>query len=711
MSDLQQPATLDACAQEAIHIPGAIQPHGMMLVVQAATFIVQNVAGDVEGRLGVNDWKQKPLGCVIGKALAVDVRLLTTLGDDARFVGQLTTINGEVLDVTSHSRESYVVIELEPASTVGLSASRVLDRVTVATAALAEPTSVAGVCDQAVIEFRRLTHFNRVMIYRFNDDGAGLVVAEDRHSETRSFLHHHFPEGDIPAQARALYVHNVSRVIPDASYVPGLLRPSWPDAQPLDMTECSLRSVSPMHRQYLRNMGVRASASFSIVIGGALWGLVICHHTSPRMLTYDVRAACRILVGSLSRQIKAKADAERLLHRLSLRSSEDRIVALFVDAGPQAVIPPFDLEELRHLMDGDGVAVIQDQNIVLHGRCPNQADITLLADWLLVQNTPPVFATRRLQGIYPDGTGFMQAGSGLLSIMVSAEPSWQLIWFRTEEAGLITWAGNPYEEQMLVGTAGPVPRLSFESWDERMTGRSRGWTPSELDTAMRMQVALRDVLQTWQTRKINLQLTTLVQQKDLLLQQKEYLTGEINHRVQNSLQLVSSFLTLQARSSDDRAVQEALLEAGRRLTAVALVHRRLYRDDQVELVDAGRYVEELCADTLEFMGADWSRHLVLDLVSALITPDRAINLGLILTELMINANKHAYGGEAGPIRVELINDSQRLELRVADKGVGAVVQGSGFGSRIMAGLVHQLGGVMTNTNSNPGHSVSVSIPL
>ena len=160
----------------------------------------------------------------------------------------------------------------------------------------------------------------------------------------------------------------------------------------------------------------------------------------------------------------------------------------------------------------------------------------------------------------------------------------------------------------------------------------------------------------------------------------------------NSLQLVSSFLSIQARSSDKREVQDALQEARRRLMAVALAHRRLYRSDQIETVDVARYIEELCADTVEFMGKDWSRHLTLDLSPAFVPTDRAVTLGLILTELLINANKHAYGGARGAAS----SDSSKIALacgcRWRTKASASRAPSAGFGSRIMSGLVAQLGG-------------------
>jgi len=232
-----------------------------------------------------------------------------------------------------------------------------------------------------------------------------------------------------------------------------------------------------------------------------------------------------------------------------------------------------------------------------------------------------------------------------------------------------------------------------------------------VDAAVRLRAALLDVQQNRRVRELNRQLTKILQDKDTLLQQKEFLIGEVNHRVQNSLQLVSSFLALQARASDLPELHAALEEARRRLTAVALVHRRLYRGDQIEVVDAARYIEELCADTFSFMGQDWAQHLSLNLSPVLVSTDRAVTLGLVLTELLINSNKYAYGGAAGPIAVELLERHAQLCMTVADKGVDKLSSRKGFGSRIMAALVAQLGGELAYGDNHPGLHSAITMPI
>jgi two-component system, chemotaxis family, sensor kinase Cph1 len=711
MAMAASPIDLTICDHEPIHVPGSIQPHGMMLAAEQEGLIVRHGAGAIEQRLGITDWQGQTLSTLIGE-LAAKVAALVRPGPDAGFIGQLQTDHGEILDVSGHLSGPHVIVELEPGSRDRLDASLVLDGLSGAAAGFEQAGSLKTLCDRAAIEFRRLTGFDRVMVYRFLDNDVGTVLAEDRRSGMRSFLNHHFPASDIPRQARALYLRNLIRLIPDASYEPAPLRPNWTAAVPLDMSDSSLRSVSPVHLQYLANMNVRASASVSIVKDGVLWGLIACHHETPRSLSYGVRAACRSLTGSLGRQIKAKEEAEGYRQRIRLRSFEDDMVALLSREGSLDEALSRHLGELGRMMSSDGVAVLRGRELVVNGVCPSKQEIHDLTQWLSTRSTRPIFSTDHLSSLYPQASGFTQTASGLLAAALSADEPWFLLWFRVEQIETVNWAGNPHKSNSLGETGTSLtPRMSFDLWQETVRGRACRWALSEIDAALRLRVALLEVQQNRRMRELNRQLTKIVQDKDLLLEQNEFLIGEVNHRVQNSLQLVSSYLALQARISTNPELLAALEEARRRISAVSLVHRRLYRGDQVALVDAARYIEELCADTFAFMGRDWAQHLSLTLSPVMVSTDRAVTLGLLLTELLINANKYAYGGLAGPIEIELIEDRTLLHLIVADRGSGKLAPGKGFGTRIMEGLVAQLGGKLTYVDNLPGLRTVVMIPI
>ena len=582
-----------------------------------------------------------------------------------------------------------------------------MDKLAVAVAEFERAVSLSVLCEKAAVEFRRLTGFDRVMVYRFLDDDAGKVLAEDKKQSLDSFLHHHFPASDIPKQARALYLRNLVRVISDIAYKPIVLRPQWNAASPLDMSDCGLRSVAPVHLQYLRNMGVRASASVSIVRDGVLWGLIVCHNETPRLLTYEVRASCRWLVGNFSRQIKAKEEAEGY----RLRSSEDDIIALLSREDSLDKALSSHLGAIGRMMDADGVAVLRGDELATTGICPRDGEIRDLAKWLHARTAETVFSTDCLSKLFPPAARFQKTGSGILAVPLSTVEPWLLMWFRAEQAEIVNWAGNPHKSGPTNPKEPLTPRTSFDAWQETVNGRSRGWTFPEVDAAVRLRIALLDLLQNLQVLELNRQLTKILQDKDLLLKQKEFLIGEVNHRVQNSLQLVSSFLALQSRKSDNSELHTALEEARRRVTAVALVHRRLHRADQIEMVDAARYIEDLCTDTFSFMGKDWAEHLTLNLCPALIPTDRAVTVGLVLTELMINANKYAYGGAAGPINIELLEDRTNLRLIVADKGVGRASSRKGLGSGIIEALVTQLGGNLASSDNEPGLRITITMPI
>jgi light-regulated signal transduction histidine kinase (bacteriophytochrome) len=548
------------------------------------------------------------------------------------------------------------------------------------------------------------------MIYRFLDDDAGVVVGETTAPEARSFLNHHFPAADIPKQARALYVRNLVRVIPDVSYVAAALTPAWLHPEPLDMSDAALRSVSPVHLQYLRNMAVGASASFSILKDGALWGLVACHNATPRLVPPPARIACLAMAGVLARQVKAREETEAYRERVRLRAFEDDIVSLLSREGSLQTAISNHINELMKMLGADGVAVRRGSELVTGGRCLPPADLMKLADWSVDRAAETVFATDQLGDHVDLPAEHLVAPAGMMAITLSAREPWSVLWFRAEQREVVKWAGNPHKNE--AGPGGTLtPRASFDAWQETVRGSARRWTLHEIEAASRLRTALFTV---WQNRRINdlnRELMKALDEKDLLLKQKEFLIGEVNHRVQNSLQLVSSFLSLQARASSDPAFATTVEEARRRIAAVSLVHRRLYRSDQIETIDAGRYVDELLNDLIGSLGADWKPHLTKDLQPVMVPTDRVIPLGLVLTELVINANKYAYGGAAGPLRVTLTHDRGNFRLIVADAGIGRSGEGVGFGSRMMDALIGQLGGTIVFEAANPGTRAVLSAPI
>jgi light-regulated signal transduction histidine kinase (bacteriophytochrome) len=704
------------CDREPIHIPGSIQPHGLLLVVERNSLTLAYAAGPVEAALGRHDWQGASLGELLDDALAGRIARLTDSTAVGAYIGPWTGPDGRCWDIAAHPGEAHLLVELEPCATGAPPAAVVLGSLEAAGRAFERASSVRGLCERAAEEFARITGYDRVMIYRFLDDDAGVVVAEHVAPGMDAFLHHHFPSSDIPRQARALYVRNLVRVIPDVAYVPAPLRPAWSEPAPLDMSDCALRSVSPIHMQYLRNMGVGASASISIVKDGLLWGLVACHHSEARGLSYDVRAACRALAGGLARQVKAKEEAEAYRERIRLRGFEDEIL--------RGLRPDLPLEEtlaeaiprLRRMLDADGAAIFRGGRLTLDGETPPESAVREMVGWLADAAVVEAIHSDRWGQQEPRALPFQRLASGMLAITISVDEPFLLIWFRAEELQVVNWAGNPHKAVAAEGGA-LTPRASFEAWAETVAGRARPWSVAEIETAGRLRTALLDIRHRRRLHDLNGRLSETLADREALLAQKDFLIREVNHRIQNSLQLVSSFLGLQGRSSDSAEVKASLEEAQRRLQAVALVHRRLYRADQVETIDLGRYLEELIADLSSSMGAEWADHITASLAPITVATDRAVTIGLVLTELVINANKYAYGGRPGPIEIALEQHRGSFRLVVADRGAGKAKGGAGghdaggFGSRMMAAMVSQLQGQLDHGDNLPGLRTVLTAPL
>lgn len=702
----QKDVDLTSCDREPIHIPGAIQPHGAMLIVDALTGAVAYGAGDVGRRLGRQDW----LGSDVRALLGLETLPAPRPGLKSHLRRVRPPGSTDAYDAGFHLRDGWLIVELEPAASDDSSAE-LLPHLETAAASFEKALDLKRLCEVAATEFRRLTGYDRVMVYRLLDDESGVVLGEDVAPGQHSFLNHHFPATDIPKQARALYVRNLVRVIPDVSYTPAPLEPAWPGPDPLDMSDCDLRSISPVHIQYLKNMGVAASASVSIVQDGKLWGLVACHSATPRFIAADRRIACRALAAGLARQIKAREETDAYRQRVRLRTYEDRIIELLLREGLLDEAVSHHLDDLLAMLDGDGVAVLRGNEVVRSGRTPSEAEIRKLAAWLGKTPAQPVFSTHVLAEDYALAPDEQALAGGLLAITLSAADPWLVMWFRAEAVQVVEWAGNPHK----TGSERPDgllnPRSSFAAWSETVRGRSRRWTIPEIESAKRLRSAVLNVSQTRQILDLNRRLVSTIDQKESLLKQNEFLLGEISHRVQNSLQLVSSFLQLQARELDEPTLRASFEEARRRIAAVSLVHKRLYNTDQFENVDLSLYVEELLDELVSSLGQDWQAHLSRDLQSVVMPNERAVSLGLVLTELVININKYAYAGAAGPIRVTLTGTRNTLRLTIGDEGKGRSSGRKGFGTRMLNALVERLDGTIEYQDAHPGTRAIVSAPI
>jgi len=567
MNDLQPRVAafdLDACAAEPIHIPGAIQPHGALLVVDPASLVRLNASVNLADFTGLD----LPLAASLADApgasqLATELRRWID-AEESSFLA-LIPVGSRMLQVLGRLEPQGLFLEFEaPPRSDAESLAGLYPRLGGFLSAIGGAADVAAIAQAAAQEVRALTGFNRILLYQFDEAGVGVVIGEDGDGVLPSYLGHRFPASDVPAQARELYRLNRIRLIVSSDYAPCPIEPaaSPVDGQPLDLSHAALRSVSPVHLEYMRNMGTGSSMSVSILVEGRLWGLISGHSREPRHVNAQVRTACEMLGQVVSLQIEAREQADRTAERLALKKIETDLLARLVGAP--------DLQ--RGLIDNGGpwmalahatgAAAHTAEGVLTVGRTPPDEVIAELVERLQVED---VVAIESLAEIWPEATEFADTASGVLAISVSQLHPDCLIWFRPEVVRTIDWAGPP-DKAVARGDGRLHPRNSFDTWKEQVRLRSLPWLPVEIEAVRDFRSAIQDIV--LRRAEERAQLTHRLEATNRELESFSY---SISHDLRAPFRHIVGFaelLTERERNFDDtsrhylQSITDAALSAG-----------------------------------------------------------------------------------------------------------------------------------------------------
>ncbi len=500
------------CASEPIQFSGAIQPHGYLICCALPDWTIHHVSANVVELLDV------PAETLLGQTLRefITDEVLVPVADMANIAepgsAPLRATTGNVgpearlFDVSVHVNQGLVHLEFEPRDAPRNAAPSAIAQPMIARVAAEE--RMEDMHQRAVEQMRQLLGFDRVLVYRFLPDGAGEVIAEARADDIAPLLGLRFPESDIPAQARALYVHNRIRVIPDSSYTPSPILSRRGAEAPLDLSMHLLRSVSPVHLEYTRNMGVAASMSLSLISGGRLWGLIACHHREPRLVPNSARAAAELFGLFLSMRVSA--------HDQHLSSIRDELAREVRETLWRKLSATRDLDaalagELEHLalsLNCDGVGVMLGGHWSGFGIAPDAQEATVLLDWLRrgEAERSDIFATH-IADDWCAGDCAPAGMAGLLAVRMGRKDDW-LLFFRREQVQEVQWAGEPVKQaESRAGRMVLKPRERFEAWTEVIRHRSLPW--SDLD--MRMAERLRHLLNEFRSRSMHLNEESMVE--------------------------------------------------------------------------------------------------------------------------------------------------------------------------------------------------------
>jgi light-regulated signal transduction histidine kinase (bacteriophytochrome) len=504
-------ADLSNCERELIHLAGSIQPHGLLLVLREADLTVVQLSANTDAWLGLPP--ERLLGhslAVLGGDLDAGVRLLAARPDllEPRSFQAQTRVAGrdQEWDASVHrvAAQSVLLVELEPRRPVDTAATLAL--VSSALQRFGHAASIGVLCDAVVRCVRELTGYDRVMVYKFDPDGHGKIIAEARDPRLESLLGHHYPASDIPQRARELYLRNRVRLLADVRYRPVAMQPRLlppvhrhPDQSgdlglELDMSLCGLRSMSPLHLQYLQNMGVTGTLVVSLVREGRLWGLIAAHHDSPRNLGVTLRSACDLLAEVAATRIAAIENYAHAQVAILVRRLEQRLLEATSTEGDWRLALFRNPRTLLQPLEATGAALFHDDEVLTSGEVPSTPELRALQKWVTSQYVDSPFACSAIAKASPALDTLTPMASGVLAVRLSANRPDYLMWFRKEQLLNVTWAGDPTKPVVGNDPLELSPRRSFAAWSEIVRGTAVPWSSAELALARAVGAALIDII-------------------------------------------------------------------------------------------------------------------------------------------------------------------------------------------------------------------------
>lgn len=700
-----QKVDLSNCDREPIHVPGAIQPFGALVAVNA-DWRVAHRSTNLEQFLGLS--RKVAVGDGLGDHLSARtigqireaLRALADEGSVQRLFGVDLTGGDLLYDLAVHYSGRMIVIEMErhdaQVHRFGLNALRPM------MARLERITKVSRLCDEAAKTVADLLGLSRVMIYRFRPDDSGEVVAEAAAPGQDSFLGLRYPASDIPAQARRLYLTNLLRIIGDVGAERVAIEPELGiEGQPLDLSLSTLRAVSPIHIEYLKNMGVAASLSISIVVRGRLWGLIACHHHQPVVLPFSLRTTAELFAQLFALLLDQRiSDESRALSERG-RAMHHRVMAQLAEQGDLIDNLAMIAEAIGPLVPHDGASAFIAGRYTARGHAPREEEFRAIVPMLNSAAASAVLADNELGKRIAPARAFADRAAGALVIPVSRRPRDYVVLWRRPLTRTVTWAGNP-EKPVEHGPMGArlTPRRSFAAWRETVEGQAEPWSDDEERMADMLRVTLLEVL---------LRLADQANAERASAQQKqELLIAELNHRVRNILTLIRGLI---GQSRHEASNVEHFTEiVGGRIRALALAHDAITRESwnpaslqNLIRLEGEAYLSDK-AERLRISGPD-----------VLVTPEAYTVLALVIHELMTNSAK--YGSlcdRSGVVDVAMELDPMG-DLVVNWREIGGPVVKAptrrGFGSTIIEqSIPHELNGTAEVSFRFEGLTARLRIP-
>ena len=669
---------LTNCDREPIHVIGRVQSFGA-LISMSSDWIINHASVNVKRFLG------KPAQSLIGRRVAdalaepaltvIRSRLPMLTSPDAveRVFGLDLTGDGRLFDLSIHLSGRSIILEFEAHDTSR--DTNYVNYVRPMVERISRATSSRQLCEDAARQMRSLIGFDRIMVYRFGDDGTGEVIAEALKPGMESFKGLRYPASDIPKQARALYARNLLRIIADVSDQGAEIIPhTSPEGTPLDLSMSGVRAVSPIHLEYLENMGVRASLSISILKRGKLWGLFACHHESPKILSYELRTAAELFGQLFSFVLDQKETDEGREESDRAQALHDQLMAQLAEDASISENFEAIIDAIATVVPYDGAIGWVDGEYQSIGQTPSRDEFLGLVNFLNTTAASRIYHTESLKKAYPAAQGFVGRAAGMLALPVSRAPRDYIVLFRREIAKSVTWAGNP-DKPVTVGQHGArlTPRKSFEAWQQIVRDTSSPWQPAEIRAAEALRLTLLEVILRMSDAALR--------ERTKAQEHQELLIAELNHRVRNILGLIGGLV--EQSGSDARSIAEFTQVVGGRIHALSRAHDLITRQ-QWAPASARELIQ---IESEAYLGSN-AEKVRIDGHDVRLQPKAFTSVSLVVHELLTNSAKYgALSEPSGEVRIGFVPMADGgLELTWLETGgppIQAPPSRRGFGSTII----------------------------
>ncbi|MGB5820849.1 MAG: ATP-binding protein [Saonia sp.] len=485
---------LNNCDKEPIHIIGKIQNHGYLLASSITDKTITRCSQNAGLLLG-KDPEQ-----LLGKSITQIIDG-TTIGDVIHELRNKTvvyrdiTIDDQEITIIAHQSNSEYIFEFER-NTIALNAFEYQLRLTEIVSEINTISNLSKMCDRAAFLIKEYLGYDRVMIYRFDADWNGKIVAERKEDHLESWLGLQYPATDIPKQARALFLKQGVRIIADVASdtVPIISAKTCSNDHPLDLSRSELRAVSPIHIEYLNNMEVNATLTAAIVCDNMLWGLIACHHYSPRYINYYQRLSCKFLTQVFATRIQLD-DTDHTLDQIKTNSLVRSKLIDQIDRNNDISFGLSSFEyTLNDLTDSSGAAMCIDNSVITIGICPSKEQIIELVQAIKSLTSTNQYHTNSFSQDFEAAKHYKDIASGVMCMFISNSNDDALLWFKPEVIQTVDWAGNPEKAVSVQNDLRLSPRKSFEKWSEEQTGKAVPWKDYEISGAVGLQKNIFEII-------------------------------------------------------------------------------------------------------------------------------------------------------------------------------------------------------------------------